>query len=86
MKRSTLNALRFEADAEANVYALAEELASGSYRPTRSIRFAVDRPKLREIVAADFRDRVVHHYLIERLEKIEVLQAHAQMPFLCALL
>ncbi|MDD2365125.1 MAG: hypothetical protein PHN84_03075 [Desulfuromonadaceae bacterium] len=70
MKRSTLNALRLEARVETNIYELAEELADGSYKPTRSIRFAVERPKLREIVAADFRDRVVHHYLVERLEKI----------------
>ena len=70
MKRSTLNALRFEAHGEVNLYALAEELANGTYTPSRSIRFAVDRPKLREIVAADFRDRIVHHYLVERLEKI----------------
>lgn len=27
------------------------------------------QPKLREIIAADFRDRVVHHVLIERLNK-----------------
>ena len=69
-KRSSINALRFEANAEENLYALAEELANDVYRPSRSIRFAVDRPKLREIVAADFRDRVVHHYLVERLERI----------------
>jgi retron-type reverse transcriptase len=69
-KRSTLNALRFESHAETNLYILAEELAQGTYQPSRSIRFAVDRPKLREIVAADFRDRVVHHYLVERLERL----------------
>jgi hypothetical protein len=69
-KRSTLNAMRFESNAEENLYTLAEELADETYRPSRSIRFAVDRPKLREIVAADFRDRVVHHYLVERLEQI----------------
>lgn len=70
MKRNTVNALRFEYRAELNLLNLAEELASGSYRPSRVIRFVVDRPKLREIVAADFRDRIVHHYLVERLEQI----------------
>ena len=70
MKRNTVNAVKFEFHAELNLLELADELATGSYRPSRSIRFAVDRPKLREIVAADFRDRVVHHYLVERLEKI----------------
>jgi hypothetical protein len=70
MKRNTINAVKFEYRAELNLLTLAEELASGSYCPSRVIRFAVDRPKLREIVAADFRDRVVHHYLVERLERI----------------
>ncbi len=69
-KRNTLNALRFEANLEENLYSLAEELSSGGYLPSRSIRFVVERPKLREIVAADFRDRVVHHFLVERLERI----------------
>jgi hypothetical protein len=70
MKRNTLNALRFEYRAELNLLDLADELLSGTYQPSRSIRFAVERPKLREIVAADFRDRVVHHFLVERLERI----------------
>ncbi len=70
LKRGTANALKFEYRAELNLLELAEELAGGTYQPSRVIRFAVDRPKLREIVAADFRDRVVHHYLVERLEQI----------------
>jgi hypothetical protein len=65
-----MNAVRFEYRAELNILKLADELADGTYRPSRSIRFVVDKPKLREIVAADFRDRVVHHYLVERLERI----------------
>jgi len=69
-KRNTINALLFESNVEDNLYSLAEELSSGSYHPACSIRFVVDRPKLREIVAADFRDRVVHHYLVERLERV----------------
>ena len=70
MKRNTVNALRFEYKAELNLLQLADELSCGTYRPARAIRFAVERPKLREIVAADFRDRVVHHYLVEKLEQI----------------
>ena len=38
--------------------------------PSRSIAFIVDKPKLREIIAADFRDRVVHHILVNFLESI----------------
>ena len=28
------------------------------------------RPKIREVFAADFRDRIVHHLLIRRLEPL----------------
>jgi RNA-directed DNA polymerase len=69
-KRGTINALKFEINAEENLFKMAEELLTGAYRPSRSVCFVVDRPKMREIVAADFRDRVVHHLLIERLEAI----------------
>ena len=69
-KRNTINALAFEINAEENLYTLAEELAAGNYTPRRSVCFVVERPKLREIVAADFRDRVVHHYLVERMTKV----------------
>jgi len=69
-KRNTINALRFEINAEENLFVLAGELNSRTYRPSRSVCFVVDKPKMREIIAADFRDRVVHHLLVERLEKI----------------
>lgn len=67
-KRGTLNALRFEANLEANLVALHEELSTGTYRPGRSVAFLVEKPKRREIFAADFRDRVVHHVLVGHLE------------------
>lgn len=60
-KRTTANALRFEVNAEANLLALQEELRAHTYRPGRSICFVTDGPKPREVFAADFRDRIVHH-------------------------
>ena len=69
-KRNTINALRFEADQERNLLALREALVERSYRPGRSVCFVTTRPKLREIFAADFRDRVVHHLLVDYLERI----------------
>lgn len=69
-KRNTINALKFEVNAEENLFNLAEELRSKTYQPSRSVCFIVERPKMREIVAADFRDRVAHHLLVERLETI----------------
>jgi len=69
-KRNTYNALRFEINAEENILKLEHELKDYKYQPSRSILFAARKPKLREIFAADFRDRVVHHILVNELEKI----------------
>lgn len=69
-KRNTVNALRFEADQERNLIRLREQLLSRTYQPGRSVCFFTARPKLREIFAADFRHRVVHHLLVEYLERI----------------
>ena len=62
-KRNTASALAFEDRLEANLIALHEELCSGQYRPGRSICFVITRPKPREVWAAEFRDRIVHHLL-----------------------
>lgn len=69
-KRNTVNALRFEYNLEENLIKLQEELESQTYAPSRSVCFVLKQRKLREIFAADFRDRVVHHILVEYLEKI----------------
>ena len=69
-KRGTINALRFEADLLANLFDLALDLQKGRYRPSRSVCFVTRSPKLREIFAADFRDRIVHHLVVRELEKI----------------
>lgn len=67
-KRGTHNALRFEQRLEDNLVALHRELEDGTYRPGRFLAFLLDKPKRREIFAADFRDRVVHHVLVGHLE------------------
>ena len=66
-KRNSASALAFEAHLERNLCDLHDELASGAYRPGRSICFVVTRPKPREVWAAEFRDRVVHHLLYNRI-------------------
>ncbi len=68
-KRNTINALRFEYNLEENLLKLQEELETQTYSPSRSVCFVLKQPKLREIFAADFRDRVVHHILVDYLEK-----------------
>lgn len=69
-KRNTINALLFEKHFEANIFRLEEEILNGNYTPGRSIAFIVNKPVKREIFAADFRDRVVHHWLIAKLNPI----------------
>jgi retron-type reverse transcriptase len=69
-KRNTVNALRFEIDAEAKLLDLQQELRAHTYKPGRSICFVTDGPKPREVFAADFRDRVVHHLLVHHQERV----------------
>jgi RNA-directed DNA polymerase len=66
-KRNSKSALAFEQDLERNLCKLHEDLVAGDYRPGRSICFVVTRPKPREVWAADFRDRVVHHLLYNHI-------------------
>lgn len=69
-KRNTHSALRFELNLERNLMDLDEDLRDGSYRPGTSICFAVTHPKPREVWAADFRDRIVHHLIYDYLAPI----------------
>ena len=59
--------LLFELDLERNLWGLYHELVTGSYLPGRSICFVITRPKAREVWAAAFRDRIVHHLLYNRV-------------------
>jgi len=69
-KGGTLNALAFEFDTEANLFDLQEELHTHRYRPGTSICFVTEGVKPREVFAADFRDRIVHHLLVARVEPL----------------
>lgn len=62
-KRNTQNQLDFERNLESNLLALAYELQNRTYVPLPSICFINEKPVKREIIAANFRDRVVHHLL-----------------------
>ena len=67
-KRNTVNALEFEFNLSENLYFLFKELNEGSYKPGRSVCFVTQSPKPREIFAASFRDRIVHHLLVRKIE------------------
>ena len=66
-KRNSDSARHFEQQLEANLQRLHDDLADGTYRPGRSICFVITRPKPREVWAAEFRDRIVHHLLYNRI-------------------
>lgn len=69
-KRSSGDALRFQADFFGNMAQLIEEVATRTYRPLPSICFVITKPVYREVFAADFRDRIIHTWLAIRLEPL----------------
>lgn len=62
-KRGTADEHKFELNDFTNLYNLRESIINRTYAPSRGITFLVHRPVIREIFAAPFRDRVVHHFL-----------------------
>lgn len=69
-KRKTYHAMKFEENCELELLKLERELKAHIYLPSRSICFVVTEPTLREVFAANFRDRIVHHLLYNYLEPI----------------
>ncbi len=70
-KRNTKQQLEFEFRLEDNLWKLYEELKEETYRPGSHIFFIITQPKPREVWAANFKDRIVHHILYNRTEYIE---------------
>ena len=60
-KRNKPYQLRFEVHLEENLESLCDALWSRTYKPLPSECFIITDPKKREVFAADFRDRIVHH-------------------------
>ena len=69
-KRNTCSQIRFERDLSRNLIELWEDIASFRYRVGRSMCFIINRPVKREVFAASFRDRIVHHLLYRYLMPI----------------
>jgi hypothetical protein len=68
-KRGKESALHFELNLEENLVDLYRELIDGTYEIGASLCFVVKKPRTREIWAASFRDRVVHHIIYNRLHE-----------------
>lgn len=66
-KRTTREVIEFEMNAGANLCKIQEELASGNYRLTGYYHFTIHDPKVREIYALHYRDRIVQHSLCDNL-------------------
>lgn len=66
-KRNTVNSIKFEINEDEELYKLYLELNNKSYDIGNSIAFVVHYPTDREIFAADFRDRIIHHLIINRI-------------------
>lgn len=67
-KRGAREVQRYEMALLDRLVETTDDLAARRWRPSRSVCFAVSRPKAREIHAAAFADRVVHHLLVPELE------------------
>lgn len=80
-KRKKPYQLRFERDADSNLEALCDELLERRYHPQPSTCFVINDPKKREVFAAQFRDRIVHHlyynYVHEMLERTFILDSYS---------
>ena len=66
-KRRATGALAFEIDYEENLLELCDELNQRTWKPGACNCFIVEKPVKREIFAAPFKDRIVHHILIDAL-------------------
>jgi retron-type reverse transcriptase len=69
-KRNTASAIEFEVNYDINCIKLWRELNDKTYQPSQSIAFIVKRPRNREIFAANFRDRVIHHLIDLKLRPL----------------
>jgi retron-type reverse transcriptase len=69
-KRKRPDVALFLRDLEPNLCALQSELIDGAYQPGPYRTFWIRDPKPRQISAASFRDRVVHHAVTRVLEPV----------------
>lgn len=69
-KRNTRSQLLFELELEKNLMALERSLVDRTWRPGPSVAFIIDKPVKREVFAASFADRVVHHLFYNYTEEI----------------
>lgn len=69
-KRNTINALNFELNYEKKLFELYDELINRNYKISKSICFINFKPIQREIFAADFKDRIIHHLVYDYINNV----------------
>ncbi len=62
-KRNKVTALTFEMNYESKLLTLCDDLVQETYIVSPSICFIIKDPVQREVFAADFRDRIIHHLI-----------------------
>lgn len=67
-KKHTLGAKEFLLDKVSNLILLTDEINSRTYKIGISQAFVITDPKIREVFAANFRDRIIHHLIVRELE------------------
>ena len=84
-KMTTLQCTLYRISAEDDLPSLAEEVESRTYKPSTSTCFVVSHPVLREIFAANFRDRIVQHWICLRLNPLfeERFQSMGNVSYNC---
>lgn len=84
-KKSTIQCSIYRTNYERDLVRLAKEVKGRTYTPSVSTCFVVSRPKYREIFAANFRDRVVQHWIVQRIEPLleERFREQGDVSFNC---
>ena len=76
--------IAFERNLQSNLQVLTDELWQRTYRPRPGTCFIITDPKKREVFAADFRDRIVHHlyynYTHELFERTFIADSYSCIP------
>lgn len=83
-KSSKPYVLRFQKNLMENLVELRDRLWDRSYKPAPSSCFIIERPKKREVFAAQFKDRIVHHlyynYTHELYERTFIADTYSCVP------
>jgi RNA-directed DNA polymerase len=69
-KKDKARVAQFYFDMESELLCIQKELRNKTYMPQPLQIFQIREPKVREIGASDFRDRVVHHAVCNVIEPI----------------